>query len=58
VSIRRSGVTFFALLLLEGLKTPLNLREELKHANVPGIENVLVVMPMRNANAVAGTSRP
>src|SRR5262249_40450036 len=34
------------------------LRDVLKHANVPGIEHVLVVVPMRNGSPVAGTSKP
>jgi tetratricopeptide (TPR) repeat protein len=34
------------------------LREVIRHSNVPGIEYVLVVAPMRSGNAVAGTSKP
>jgi tetratricopeptide (TPR) repeat protein len=34
------------------------LRDMVKHSNVPGIEYVLVVAPLRNGNAIAGTSKP
>jgi tetratricopeptide (TPR) repeat protein len=34
------------------------LREAVKRSNVPGIEFVLVVAPLRNGNAVAGVSKP